>query len=483
VNKTNTRDWVGRTVEFVAVWSLAAALVLCPWVSAAALSDNGEFAQRTAGWLWRACLGALFVGTVAFAAFLERKIGKGKSVRQVIGAFAIDLAVTLTLLIVSFIAADAALARVKPLPVAAHLDVPNAQLYGWAFAPFQTILFGNPDTGEIIRERANSAGWRDVEHALWKSRPRLLLLGDSQVFGSGVPFDQTIGRHLQRLLGDRCEVIAIGIGGWGTDQELLFLENEGWTYHPDIVVLMFTMGNDVLNNMYDHALFGTGRKPTFRLEGENLELESLPESRPSALRRLFGHSMICRYFRFRQQVRRFNLEAPLPSQVQTPIAGSPFISYDPSLEDMAHDYSHHSIFGETWSARLAQAWRLTLRLIQEMDRRCRSHNAALILYPYGQPWTPSPVLAWFNRGKTYRLDFEKPFRLLREFCEREGIAYLEEPPEFRLANVQGLLRFRSEGHLNAEGSRRAAENIARWVEENDPFGRAASLAGKQTQKD
>jgi GDSL-like Lipase/Acylhydrolase family len=45
----------------------------------------------------------------------------------------------------------------------------------------------------------------------------------------------------------RYDVVNLGVEGYGTDQELLKLEREGLAYHPDVVVLNFTVANDIWN--------------------------------------------------------------------------------------------------------------------------------------------------------------------------------------------------------------------------------------------
>ena len=457
----------GRISEFVAVWSLLAGIALCPWVSTAALSREGQFAPPTTALLWLLCGGAFAVSFCALLAFLRAKQARGESAARALRLFAVHLTASFGILLAGLIVADVAVGRIRPLPAAGHLDVPKAQIYGWAFAPHQPIVIADPDTGDVYHEQSNSEGWRDVEHRSEKSRARLLVLGDSQVFGVGLPFDQTIGHHLQGLLGERWEVIAIALSGWGTDQQFLFLENEGWTYEPDLVVLLFTAGNDVMNNMYDRAFFGTARKPAFRLVGDRLELQPLPRSHPSVLRRLFGHSAICRHLRFWQETRPFKHDVHQLRYARMP-GESPWLPVSNTLaEDMENDYSHASVLGESWSHPLTQGWHLTLRLIEEIDQGCRSHDAAFVLYAYGQPPPPVPRVKWTNRGKTYWLDPDKPFRLLREFCEDKAIAYLDEPLDFRKGYATGELRFRDQGHLNALGSRRTAENIAHWLAQHD----------------
>ena len=462
----------GRTLEFLGAWSFVAALLTCPWLSAAALTDTERFAPATATTLWMVCLGFLVVGVFALFAFVRKRTDRGESARRAAAGFAGHTAVTLAVLIVAFVVADMTLGRLLPMPASAYLDVPKAQLYGWAYAPRQSIEIVDPDTAQTYTERANREGWRDVEHSAAKSRPRVLLLGDSILFGVGVPREQTVGRQLQHLLGDRFEVIAVGMPAWGTDQELLFLEHEGWKYQPDLVILMFTLANDVRDNMSDHWSQGTAPKPRFLLVGDRLERQPLKPWRPSWRRRLFGRSAICRRLRFWHQMRGLDpgdfqfSYAPQPPGRQSAQAAP-----DRAAEATDHDFARTAIVEEQWSERLTQGWRLTLRLIEEMALGCRRHGARFVLYvggqlPPGEAQTVLPATVT-DQGKTYRLDPEKPFRLLTEFCRDKAIPYLEERVEFRRDFWQGRLIFRNDAHPNAVGNQRIAENIAQWLTEHN----------------
>src|SRR5262249_3540321 len=82
---------------------------------------------------------------------------------------------------------------------------------------------------------------------------RILVLGDSFVEAMHVPLEATFHRLLEQQLsaGDptrRIEVFAAGISGWGTASELLYFEQYGVRFKPDLVVLAVYPGNDVKNN-------------------------------------------------------------------------------------------------------------------------------------------------------------------------------------------------------------------------------------------
>jgi hypothetical protein len=76
---------------------------------------------------------------------------------------------------------------------------------------------------------------------------RVLLLGDSQVFGWGLEDDQTLGARLAHELGTDAtpvEVVNAGVPGYNTAQEAAWLRARGPAYRPDCVMVLF-VDNDL----------------------------------------------------------------------------------------------------------------------------------------------------------------------------------------------------------------------------------------------
>lgn len=127
----------------------------------------------------------------------------------------------------------------------------------------------------------NSKGLRDREYDYAKpdNTSRILVLGDSYAWGYGVADDEVFSEVLESQLATqpvRWDVINCGVSGYGTDQEYLFLQNEGFQYSPDIVVLAFFLCNDPTNNTSAIQYFL--HKPVFR--NTNLELANVPVPKP-----------------------------------------------------------------------------------------------------------------------------------------------------------------------------------------------------------
>ena len=88
------------------------------------------------------------------------------------------------------------------------------------------MLFFGPKNGEHLLE-----GKTEHQYQPTPGRHRIVTLGDSYTFGDEVSDDETYSHYLERCLPDT-EVMNFGLSGYGHDQMLLYLEQEGVKYHP-----------------------------------------------------------------------------------------------------------------------------------------------------------------------------------------------------------------------------------------------------------
>ena len=146
---------------------------------------------------------------------------------------------------------------------------------GWRNIPkSSTTTFGRPLT-------INSMGHRGPEYTLEKPADvsRILLLGDSYTWGYGVGDDEVFAALLRQKLQasvTKWQVLNSGVSGWGTDQELLYLDSEGFRFSPQLVVLALFVGNDPSENMFS-IRYGL-QKPVFL--DTRLTLANVPVPKP-----------------------------------------------------------------------------------------------------------------------------------------------------------------------------------------------------------
>ena len=93
--------------------------------------------------------------------------------------------------------------------------------------------------------KVNSQGFRDFEHQWEKESQsiRIVGLGDSFTFGWGLPIEATFLKvlegNLQRKIKAQVETINAGVPGWGLINYILYLEQFGKKYVPDVVVVAY----------------------------------------------------------------------------------------------------------------------------------------------------------------------------------------------------------------------------------------------------
>ncbi len=122
------------------------------------------------------------------------------------------------------------------------------------------------------RTTINRRGYRGAEHpyARTPGRTRVVIVGDSIAFGEGVKDELTFAALLESR-NSRYEVVNLAVGGYGTDQELIMLEQEGLRYGPDVVLLGFCLFSDFTDNTLPAALFDARQpKPYFTWDGHEL---------------------------------------------------------------------------------------------------------------------------------------------------------------------------------------------------------------------
>lgn len=102
--------------------------------------------------------------------------------------------------------------------------------------------------------KTNSWGFRDREYGDPPANGvRVLVLGDSMVFGQGIHAEETFPRFLEPMLAERwkvpVEVVNGGVPGYGTTQEAALLEQLIDVVKPDLVLMAVTVFNDISDNL------------------------------------------------------------------------------------------------------------------------------------------------------------------------------------------------------------------------------------------
>ena len=290
-----------------------------------------------------------------------------------------------------------------------------------------SVLHPNPEIHTKVQ--INSLGLRGPEVSIGKPPGvrRLLILGDSFVEAFEVPYEQTFYARLEKMAQAAghfpLQVLSMGVMGYGTAQELLWLRQNGNLIKPDVVLLILFLGNDVVDN--SRALHFSGARPYFDLVGNQLELVSLP----NALNRykywaaehirsfLLYKELAVRFSGIRQLLDRFSLD-------NNPGRGStaPRTQSDP---------------------RPYRGYQLTFALVKEMQRTTKKLGSHLLVAYYGDYQTGLP---------------EDGSELTAAFCIREKVECLNLNPD---VNPDPRNVVPNDGHWSVAGHRVVADSLWR----------------------
>ncbi len=345
-------------------------------------------------------------------------------------------------------------------------------LLGWVNKPFldgETRL-GYTANGHFYR-RHNSHGLRGTREIDYPKPPgvkRILLIGDSFFWGYGVNDDQVLSEQLQRLAGDRVEIINGAVSGYGTDQELLWLQQEGLKYRPDLVICGMFPDNDLeeigTSMMYFHP------KPYYTLERNGLVLHNVPvpnieEARSRML--LSPDNLFRRVKTFlRHHVHTYQFVVSKLNAITK--VKQAFVRCK-ICEDFSGLYKPSFFYTQTdmeKRARLAEA------LVKEMQRVSENNGATFLLCfipakeddpdsPVGYAYSDSAKKSKSMAALEYHLNAENS-AYLQAFTAANRIAYLDLLPLVRKNHRAGnLLYYRGseDHHWNEAGHRVVAQAI------------------------
>jgi hypothetical protein len=347
-------------------------------------------------------------------------------------------------------------------------DICSNQL-GWRGRPFfETTV----ETDDYVHDlMLNSVGMHDEEHP--QSKPddafRILILGDSFIRAHQVREAGTSHQILEDLLNkknspQRFEVISAGVDAWGTGQELLYYRSEGRLYQPDLVILMFYLGNDVDDNLPGRGRTLNGRNcyaPFFALCGDELDASPwlyAPGVRSATGECLSGRKLLSHVLgKIYQTSRLYAQIEPLFASARLPEASA--LEYY-AQEDELFDYG------------LQLAVELVKRLDQEVERDGAEFMTVIV--------SPASLVDFTRMDSNEReavyqsLPFmrqaeqiDPPNQYLTEALSDEGIRTLDLLPSFvaYIDETGEPLHFEYDKHWNAAGNRLAAETMYSWLSE------------------
>ena len=346
---------------------------------------------------------------------------------------------------------------------------------GWCLRPNVSYRSVDHQTGLDYLIKTNSLGLRDREFQLDElaGRRRILLIGDSVTFGTGVDADWRFSDFMQRALGEDVAVINAGVPGWGNDQELLYYETIACKFEPDIVVLTFTMVNDVVNNELAHSFLGTASKPRFGIESDSLRLVDAvknPEPVSTPLWKTAArHSRFLLYVKRRLDRRVYVRHAHIAGEMGGAVRAGRHFPEGFKVET-TEDLTHWSVFESPPSEVIEDAWSVTEAIIARFARDCRKHGATLVVFaspPRIQVDTiwREELMARIGLNSS-AFDFYAPFERLSTCCRHNGIPFVYPIDEYPRDLASRSLYHRRDAHPSRYGHAFAARVLLEYLDKN-----------------
>jgi hypothetical protein len=342
--------------------------------------------------------------------------------------------------------------------------------YGWLHHPGLEAPWFD-DHGEYsLTVKMNSRGLRDVEHDYAKPPGvfRILLLGDSYMEGMQVRAEEIFPRVLEKALanrGRRVEVINASAAEWGTDNELVWLREEGWKYSPDLVLLAFTTANDVRNNSVDLNLrvpSPNPYKPTFTLAPDGgLLFHPMPELPPPPPPVPWWQHLRTGVF-FANRLGISLAPPPPPPPADTVAKPLPPLSKVPT--DML-------VYASPPFQQVENAWLVTRALILEVQKAAQQRGARFAMFSVDGPWAHYDdywrLMTMYDKTAQETWNRRTPNDTLASFVKEKGIAAVDLFDELEARKTAEPLYYRFDPHWTAAGHRVAADAVARFLVEGD----------------
>lgn len=337
----------------------------------------------------------------------------------------------------------------------------------------------------------NRAGFRDVDHD-YQPSPRVVVIGDSFVFGSGVAFDDVFTSRLDSLFSHRIAFYNFGVSGTGPLNARYIWRDYASAIQPDLVMVALFAGNDAVDALrearearpprlvtvarakmlfYRTRAAWRARKqvpPAPREAPANRGWNAFGGDNPATLDALLAEA---RKRGIPEDSVRARLEAIPDSLVQDALdfRSNPFNLAEGVLAP--NDKLHHLLL-DTPEAN--GGWDALETAVRELHRDVEKGGSRLVLVCIPAGAQVDSTYWWF-RNLGFRLDErvlrQTPFQdRLAQFASRENIPLLDLLPAMR-AHPEQRLYYDQDGHWNAAGHGVAAHAIAQWLEPMLPAAR------------
>lgn len=324
----------------------------------------------------------------------------------------------------------------------------------------------DPDLGFRVRPNtpvSNEYGFNDRDYPAVKEPGtfRILFVGDSFSWKNGLTGNYTA--ILERLFEDhfgahRVDVINAGYPMTDTREQLAMLRKFDLPYRPDLVVLGFFCGNDIVDAVPQRR----------RIVVNDLPIMLYRRERTWCGRPLIWKSRLIYFaqqkWRVWQALRRGERES-LKRMPQQPT----HVGVMPRDIFLNYEVERLQFFSPGFCAQkpIARRFQFALKQVKRMRDFAAEHDAdfAVALYPDEIQIVPElfqeVVSRYLLKAEDYDLDYIQ--RWMSERLAEERIPVLDLLPDFRAGGATSTLYSLQNTHWNEAGNERAANRLFEWL--------------------
>jgi hypothetical protein len=300
-----------------------------------------------------------------------------------------------------------------------------------------------------VRDRINSLGFRDEERHTEKAPDvrRILILGDSFMFGQGVPYGMSLPRNLAALL-PQFEVVNAAVPGYTLGQEYVLYRETGRRFQPDLILLGFFM-----NDLDETRSLEVTRDPRGVPIAYTMRADAARRNREGRLNSVVGRLS-----------RGLRARSILYSLVRSRLDNLRYWISNPRTEDPSTPEPPtylHMFLAEPPEGNLA-LWETAYHTLDALEELVAAGGARLFLFYIPADWqlSDAAMAEWarFYGVDPATLDRHRPQRMLERWASRTGTPFLDLLPSFEGRSREEMY-FLHDLHWTPEGHRVATEAV------------------------
>ena len=158
---------------------------------------------------------------------------------------------------------------------------------GWVCKQKEDLKFYRSDFFELPYQ-INKQGFRNAlnfDSIQASAKKRILLIGDSFLFGIFLQNEETISAQLQKQLGGDYEVFNLAIPGWGIDQMYQAYTKYLEQISPDQVILFYI--DDDISRTIEAFYWGASKKQAYKIVDDKLTIRKSTDGKLNEIESFF----------------------------------------------------------------------------------------------------------------------------------------------------------------------------------------------------